>query len=331
MLPENVLPLATPEYTADEEEELLCRVERKMVGLHTVTSLAKELKVEPYHLRHIIARTEPEIKHRSLGTRQLLQKLAAWVEEEEIINIGADLPTGTLVREACEMADNMQILMILAGHPGIGKTFELMRFEREFPKTNDSPGVIYVRFQKGDTTKRTVLGRILEALYERGLIVSTAGDPMNVVANAFDPDDLLICDEMQFITERDSRSAEVFHTLYDLVTMGMVLVGNMGFEQCFWNSSSFAGLKNRAVCHHPLTTTKSDVRSWAAWAGYEDKALIEMCVKIGARPGDAGGLRTVVTLINIAEQLLKPGEKLTAARLKKAATTLRKLPKGGKA
>jgi hypothetical protein len=171
---------------------------------------------------------------------------------------------------------------------------------RENPKTRYRPGTVYVRLQSGDTTRKPILARIVQALYDLEVIQSTAGDPMTTLEDNLGPDDLLIVDEFQFALDEDIKAGKVFHDIANEIKTHVVLQGNPSLNTTLWNNKSedLNGLADRTLPMPHMSTTKADVKAFMLHHGHDNPALIKAAADIVARPGRGGGLRTLKKLLD---------------------------------
>jgi hypothetical protein len=303
----------------ESEDETLDRVERRMAGFHTITSLAKRLDLSAPILGQLLSRqTHDWSAGEHAYKRKMLGVLSAWLDSDSADDIAgiATTPTFISLQNAYDLAWATKGIVVVVGEVGIGKSLGGKRFCRQNPKTSRSKGVVYVEFKSGEITEKAILGRIVSVLYGQGLISTTSGDPTRIIEDTLDSDDLLLLDEFHFTIANGNRGGEVFHSLYNAIGMPIVLQGNATLNGTLWNDKKqpFQGLANRALCMPHMSTTVKDVETWMHWAGYDNDALIRAAVKIGARPGQSGGLRTLAMVIKAIE-IKRPGEKLTATAL----------------
>ncbi len=313
----------------DEADDLITQAEQKMAGTHTVSSLAKLLQIEAFDLSLVLTRCSDDARN---GWRpkkaKIVRAIAEWLEIEDGIDGSlnfAHTPTFMTLQSYYGLAIATKSIVSIIGEVGIGKSHAAVHYWRMNPKTWRSSGVVYVRFKKGDTTEAAILGRIVAALYEQGLIATTSGDPGKIIRDTLGREDLLLLDEVHFTTDKGSRAIEVFHSLYDDLLMPMVLQGNSDLKGTLWDEKkqTFAGLANRAYQMPAMQTTKEDVNAWMDWAGYDNETMKRAARNIAARPGYSGELRTLVMIISAFEKM-NPGQKLTAKGLKDAALMMGK-------
>jgi hypothetical protein len=300
----------------DDEDDLITQVERRMAGVHTISSLAKNLQIDAANLSMVLTRRNGLERDWYYTKPKILQALTTWLDDadahEDPLGL-AETPTFKALQSYYGLAISAKSIVSIIGEVGIGKSHAAMHYYRKNPKTWRAPGVVYVRFVKGDTTENAILWRITQALYNQGLIPTTSGYPLTIILDTLGQDDLLLLDEVHFTTDKGSRAIEVFHSLYNELPMPIVLQGNNDLKGTLWDNKkqTFAGLANRSYRIPAMQTTKEDVSAWMQWAGHEDKSLIRAAQEIAARPGQSGGLRTLVLIITAFEKL-NPGVKLTA-------------------
>lgn len=303
----------------ESEEEILDRVERRMAGFHTITSLAKRLELSAPVLGQLLSRETHEWSAgEHANKRKILGVLSAWLDSDSADDIAgiATTPTFNLLTTAYDLAWRMKGIVSVVGEVGIGKSLGGRRFCRQNPKTRRSHGVVYVEFRSGDTTEKAILGRIVSVLYGQGLISTASGDPMRIIEDTLDSEDLLLLDEFHFTIANGNRGGEVIHGFYNAIGMGIVLQGNATLNGTLWNDKKqpFQGLANRALPMPHMSTTAEDVKTWMQWAGYDNEAMILAAIKIGERSGQSGGLRTLAMVMK-AYEIRYPGKKLTATTL----------------
>lgn len=313
----------------ESEEETIDRVGRRMAGFHTITSLAKQLELDGPALGQLLSQqTHDWSAWEHAHKRKMLGVLSAWLDSDSADDIAgiATTPTFNLLQNAYGLALATKGIVAIGGEVGIGKSLAAKQYCRQNPKTRRSNGAIYVEMGGADTTATAILGRIVEVLYGQGLISSSSGNPNTIIKDSVSREDLLLLDEAHFMFANGNRGGEVFHSLYNATGIPIVLQGNPTLNFTLWNEKKqeFQGLANRALCMPHMRTSAEDVKAWMQWAGYDNEALIRAAVKVGARPGQNGGLRTLALLMNAFEKM-HPGKKLNAATLIDFAVTCSKL------
>lgn len=334
MLPESMRAEAIQKLSAwviniESEEEILDRVERRMAGFHTITSLAKRLDLSAPVLGQLLSsQTHDWGAGEHAYRRKILGVLSAWLDSDSADDIAgiATTPTFNALQNAYELALATKGIVAIGGEVGIGKSLAAKQYCRQNPKTRRRNGAIYVELECGDTTASVILGRIVQALYGQGLISTSSGNPNTIIKDSLSREDLLLLDEAHFMFANGNRGGEVFHSLYNATGIPIVLQGNPTLNFTLWNEKKqeFPGLANRTLCMPHMSTSVEDVKAWMQWAGYDNEALIRAAVKVGARPGQNGGLRTLALLMNAFEKM-HPGKKLNAATLLDFAVTCGKL------
>ncbi len=304
----------------DLEDDIVNRVERRMAGgYHTISGLAQKLDLDAAALSGLICgHTEGWDARQHANKKAMLVRLQEWVESDIASDSDglAQTPTFVAVQEACKLAWGIGGIVVQPGEPGIGKSVAGKNFCRQFPKTRSSSGAVYVEFETGQTTEKAILEKIVEALHDQGLTPSPSGDPKRIIKKTLGDGDMLLLDEFQFTVAGGNRGGDVFHSLYNSTGISLFLMGNATMNGALLNDKKqpFAALINRAGVKPHLQTTENDVQIWMQWQGYEDAALISAAQKIGARPGQSGGLRTLAWVIRAFEKM-QPGMKLNAAVL----------------
>lgn len=315
----------------ESEEETVYQVERRMPGIHTFSSLAKHLGIDASRLGQLLtSQTSDWSPGEHAYKRKMLGLLSTWLDsdaEDDIAGI-ASTKTFDRLQKAYEQAFIKKRIVSIVGEVGIGKSLAAKHYWRQYPKTRRSNGVVYVEFRTGDTKENSILGRIVEVLYGQGLISTLSGDPMTIIEDTLGPEDQLLADEFHFTIANGNRGGEVFHSLYNATGMSIVLQGNASLTGTLWNDKKqpFQGLADRAWCFNGLSTTEEDVKAWMHWAGHDNEALIRAAVKVAARPGQSGGLRTLSLLIEMYEAFHQE-KKLTAQSFTAYAMEAGKYPK----
>lgn len=287
----------------DAQDEIVDLATRRMAGIHTTQSLAKYLGISPDELRGVLngrgyASNPAQCRER----RKVVAALSAWLDTDEATDIEgiALTPTIELMKNAYHFARTTNWIVSIVGDVGIGKSIAAMHEVRENPKTRYRPGTVYVRLQSGDTTRKAILARIIQALHDLEVIQNTAGDPMAILKDNLGPDDLLIIDEFQFALEEDIKAGKVFHDIANELSTHVVLQGNPSLNTTLWNEKNHEldGLANRALAMPHLSTTRADVEAFMLHHGHDNPALIKAAADVVARPGPGGGLRTLKKLLD---------------------------------
>lgn len=287
----------------DALDDIIDLTTRRMAMIHNTQSLAKHLGVSPDDLDWVLngkgGRLSRVHRHKR---REIVAALSAWLDTDEAGDIeGVALtPTIDRLKNAYHFARTTCWIVSIVGDVGIGKSIAAMHEVRENPKTRYRSGTVYVRLQSGDTTRRTILARIVHALYDQGLIQSTAGDPVAILKETLGPDDLLIIDEFQFALEEDIKAGKVFHDIANDMNTHVVLQGNPSLNTTLWNEKNHEldGLANRALPMPHMSTTRADVEAFMLHHGHDNSALIKAAADVVARPGPGGGLRTLRKLLD---------------------------------
>jgi hypothetical protein len=287
----------------DAQDEIVDLATRRMAGIHTTQSLAKYLGIPPDELRGVLngrgsALNPAQCRER----RETVAALSAWLDTNEAGDIEgiALTPTIEKLKNAYHFARIDKWIVSIVGDVGIGKSLAAMHEVRENPKTRYRPGTVYVRLQSGDTTRKAILARIVQVLYDLEVIQSTAGDPMAILNDNLGPEDLLIVDEFQFALDEDIKSGKVFHDIADEMNTHVVLQGNPSLNTTLWNkkSAELDGLADRALLMPHMSTTRADVEAFMLHHGHNNPALIKAAADVVARPGRGGGLRTLKKLLD---------------------------------
>jgi type II secretory pathway predicted ATPase ExeA len=299
----------------EEQEEIVDRTLRRMAGFHTRTSLAKHLALSYEALGQLLRRrTGHWNTQQHAEKRKILAALSAWLDSEEADDVGGfvSTPTFEYLQNAYNYAFSVTWPVLIVGEVGIGKSIAARYRLRLNPKTRCSPGVVYVELKTGDATRKAILARIVQALFDLEVILTMTGDPMTILKDNLGLDDLLIIDEFQFALGEDIKAGQVFHDIANSLKTHVVLQGNPSINVTLWSEKNqeLEGLANRVLAMPHLSTTKEDVEAWMQWAGYEGESLIKVAGKVAARRGPSGGLRTLVILLDAIEKFF-PDKKLT--------------------
>ena len=296
----------------EEQAEIVDQTINRMAGgRHTRAYLAKHLGLSAAALGQLLNRQTSNMNAREHAeNRKIVAALSAWLDRDEADR--ALTPTLQMMLNIYRTAFKTHDFLSVVGDVGIGKTEAAMEMLRENPKTRYSPGVVYVRLQSCDITRKAILARIVQALFDLEVIQTTAGDHMTILKDNLGPDDLLIVDEFQNALDVDIKAGKVFHDIADNLETHVVLQGNPSVNATLWDERNHEldGLASRTQRTPPLSTTKADVEVWMQWAGYEDAALVKAAVKFAARRGRNGGLRALRMLFKQIEDWF-PDEKLT--------------------
>lgn len=284
----------------DALDDIIERTTRRMASIYSDHSLAKHLGISPDELCQFLnskgGALKPALYPATVAT------LSAWLDTDEAGDIDGIAITPTLekLKNAYHFAWRHFWIVCIVGDVGIGKTFAVKHELRQNPKTRYRPGTLYVELKSGDTTRKAIQTRIVQALYDLGVIQSIAGDPMKILAENLGPDDLLIIDEFQFALEDDIKAGKVFHDIANEMKTHVVLQGNPSLNTTLWNEKNqeLDGLANRTFLMPHLSTTKEDVRAFMIHLGYDNPTLIDASAKTVARPGPYGGLRTLKKLLD---------------------------------
>lgn len=287
----------------EAQDEIVDLATRRMAGIHTTQSLAKYLGISPDELGGVLnGRGGALNPAQCRARRETVAALSAWLDTDEAGDIDgiALTPTIELLKNAYHFARTTYWIVSIVGDVGIGKSLAAMREVRDDPKTRYRPGTVYVRLQSGDTTRKTILARIVQALYDLEVIQVNVGDPMVILKDNLGPEDLLIVDEFQFALEEDIKAGKVFHDIANDMNTHVVLQGNPSLNTTLWNEKNHEldGLANRTLPMPHLSTTKEDVEAFMLHHGHDNPTLIKAAVSVVARPGPGGGLRTLKKLLD---------------------------------
>ena len=287
----------------EAQDEIVDLATRRMAGIHTTQSLAKYLDIPPDELGWVLnGRGGALNPAQCRASRDTVAALSAWLDTDEAGDIEgiALTPTIELLKNAYHFARTSNWIVSIVGDVGIGKSLAAMHEVRGDPKTRYRPGTVYVRLQSSDTTRKAILARIVQALYDLGVIQSTAGDPMTILKDNLGPDDLLIIDEFQFALEEDIKAGKVFHDIANDMSTHVVLQGNPSLNTTLWNEKNHEldGLANRTLLMPHMSTTRADVEAFMLHHGHDNPALIKAAANVVARPGPGGGLRTLKKLLD---------------------------------
>ena len=287
----------------DAQDEIVDLATRRMAGIHTTQSLAKYLDIPPDDLGWVLnGRGGASNPAQCRASLDIVAALSVWLDTDEAGDIEgiAHTPTIELLKNAYHFARTSNWIVSIVGGVGIGKSLAAMHEVRGDPKTRYRPGTVYVRLQSSDTTRKTILSRIVQALYDLGVIQSTAGDPMTILKDNLGPDDLLITDEFQFALEEDIKAGKVFHDIANDMNTHVVLQGNPSLNTTLWNEKNHEldGLANRTLLMPHMSTTRADVEAFMLHHGHDNPALIKAAANVVARPGPGGGLRTLKKLLD---------------------------------
>lgn len=285
------------------QDEIAELATRRMASIYTTPSLAIHLGISPDELRLVLngkgGRLNPAQCHER---RKIVAALSAWLDSDEADDIDgiALTPTIDKMKNGYHFARTTHWIVSMVGDVGIGKSLAAMHEVRETPKTRYRPGTVYVRLQSGDTTRKAILARIVQALHDLEVIQNTAGDPMAILKDNLGPDDLLIVDEFQFALEEDIKAGKAFHDIANDMSTHVVLQGNPSVNTTLWNDKNqeLDGLANRVLRMPHMSTTRADVDAFMRHQGYDSPALINAVAKVVARPGPGGGLRTLKKLLD---------------------------------
>lgn len=329
-LPDSIRAAAFEKLTAwvtnrEDQEEIIARTVRRMAGVHTLASLAKNLGLEHDALTKLLRRQTGNWTARDhAAKRKMLAVLSEWLESAEADDVSgfAATPTFERLQTAYNFAFGSPWTVSVVGEVGIGKSIAAKHYMRQNPKTRYGAGVVYVELTDADATRKAILTRIVQALLDLDVIHTAAGDPMAILADNLGPDDLLIIDEFQFALAENPNAAKLFHTLANRAKTHVVLQGNPLVDRTLWNEKvqTLEGLASRTSRMPHLSTTREDVEAWMQWAGYDDAALITAAARVAAQRGAGGGLRTLAKMLNEIE-MFYPDEKLTARGLMRHAQT----------
>lgn len=287
----------------EAQDEIVDLATRRMAGIHTTQSLAKYLGISPDELGGVLnGRGGALNPAQCRARRETVAALSAWLDTDEAGDIDGIALTPTIehLKNGYHFARTSNWIVSIVGDVGIGKSLAAMHEVREDPKTRYRPGAVYVRLQSGDTTRKAILARIVQALYDLEVIQSITGEPMAILKDNLGPDDLLIIDEFQFALEEDIKAGKVFHDIANDMNTHVVLQGNPSLNTTLWNEKNHEldGLANRALLMPHLSTTRADVEAFMLHHGHDNPALIKAAADVVARPGPGGGLRTLKKLLD---------------------------------
>lgn len=235
-----------------------------------------------------------------------LQGLEGWADNEDA-EPGrpelADTPTRTTIRRLLSNAHRSRKLIAITGDVGIGKSKEAEAYVRENARGHKKPGAVLIEFDKTVKNEIDVLLCIMAAL---GGGEGSRSRPhlLNAVGAALQPGDFLILDECNRLTDKGD-GIDVVRDIHGRFRVGVAMIGNPSFSKAVWSAkgSAFEALASRTMRHDLGSTKEDDVLAWMAWEGLSGAQWRELCVKVGARPGRNGGLRTLSLALESARQL----------------------------
>lgn len=314
----------------ESADDTILRVERRMAAYHTISGVARQLDLDPAALGQLISgATEGWNAHEHAYKRTMLKRLRDWAERDAESDARSLAQTPTFIAIQCDVENTLSVggTLAMTGEPGIGKSVTLKDFCHQYPKTRNQSGAVYIAFEAGDNTEKAILEVIVTGLYQQGLVQTMSGDPKRIIKQALGPGDIVLFDEVQFAFSGANRGGDLFHSLHDTTGVPFVFMGNYTTTGALLDDKKqpYAALVNRGGVRPHMQTTNEDVAVWMAWQGFESAELIRAAQKIGARPGQSGGLRTLAYVIRNAEKM-HPGKKLTKELLMSTASYYGKSP-----
>lgn len=322
------------EFTYDERAEtILSRIESRLASGISRARLANEAETRLDALDEVLKRQTRFIASRHHGTPlETLASLEKWLAEEDTeaapkAASHAPTPTYQHIFTLLGIAHAKPQLLAITGDVGIGKTAAARAYAAAHPKTDHAPGAVYVEFAEVDAKPTAALNRIFEALPGKGIAGHRQENLLDAIAGLLKPGDLLILDECNYLSGRngrDGRALDVIRDLYGKSRAGIAMLGNPDLRARVWGKSEdFAALASRTL-HYPMGhTTEEDVDAWLQWAGLTGKAIRAAAIKISARPGQNGGLRTLDRVIEQARSFYP--DALTAGAIEQTARMIGRL------
>lgn len=322
------------EFTYDERAEtILSRIESRLASGLSRTRLANEAEIRLDALEDVLKRQKRFIAGRHYGDpRETLARLEQWLADEDAQatpKAAAHAPTPTYQRitTLLGIAHNKRQLIAITGDVGIGKSAAACAYAAAHPKTDHTPGAVYVEFAEVDAKPTAALSRIFEALPGKCIAGHRQENLLDAIASLLKPGDLLILDECNYLSGRngrDGRALDVIRDLYGKSRAGIVMFGNPELRARVWGKSEdFAALASRTA-HYPMGhTTEEDVDAWLQWASLTGKAIRAAAIKIAARAGQNGGLRTLAKVVDQARYFYPNA--ITAGHIEQTARMIGRL------
>lgn len=322
------------EFTYDERmETILARIESCLASGLSRARLANETDMRLDALEEVLKRQTRFIESRHHGDpSKTIASLENWLNEEDArvtpkTANHAPTPTFQRISALLSIARAKRQLIAITLDVGTGKSTAGRIFAAEHPKTDHTPGAVYVEFAEVDAKPTAALNRIFDALPGKGIAGYRQENLLDSIAGLLKPDDLLILDECNYLSGRngrDGRALDVIRDLHGKSRAGIAMLGNPDLRARVWGKSEdFAALASRTT-HFPMGhTTEEDVDAWLQWAGITGKAIRTVAIKIAARPGQNGGLRTLDRIIEQARHFYP--DALTADAIEQTARMIGRL------
>lgn len=322
------------QFTYDERTEtILTRIESHLASGLSRARLANEAETHLVDLEEVLKRKTRFImrSHRS-NPLEILASLEKWLLEEDTraapkAAAHALTPTYQRIYTLLGCAHDKPQLIAITGDVGIGKSAAACAYAATHPKTDQSPGAVYVEFSEVEAKPTAALSRIYEALPGKGISGHRQENMLDAIVGLLKPSDLLILDECNYLSGRngrDGRALDVIRDLFGRSRAGIAMLGNPDLRARVWGKSQdFAALASRTL-HYPMGhTSEDDVDVWLQWAGLTGKAIRAAAIKIAVRPGQNGGLRTLAKVIEQARDFYP--DALTASAIEQTARTIGRL------
>jgi DNA transposition AAA+ family ATPase len=293
----------TPEQTA-----LLDRVNAQLAAGLGLMRLQLETGLREDYLRSLINYQPLSGRNADRDEQEGLEVLALWLEDIPAARDPghAETPTFKAITRILSMAYQNHTLIGITGAVGVGKSLAVARYAADHPRTHKQAGAVRIQFNKTDNKPAAALAALLEGLHGGNSAGSYRnGDLYRAVGAMLRPGDFLILDECQRLGE----ALDLVASLYDDFGIGMALIGNPDFSRVVWGKDrTFDALGSRILRYDFPHSTEADVETWLAWKlcldrlpVKERKSLIKTAIRIGARPGREGGLRTLSQIFGQAD------------------------------
>ena len=146
--------------------------------------------------------------------------------------------TANLILEKLREADERQVLALLYGPPGVGKTFAIEEFMDRVEKPNnpEKPEVLLVTAHSASTPKSLLAALCLQVGIPHQATASTLAE--SLVRKLRTGHYLIIVDEANHL---NIEAMELLRYVYDLGRLGVVLVGTLRLYEIFTDGSRPAG------------------------------------------------------------------------------------------